>query len=80
MRKTLTAKDIEFETTVKIHIRENFTLSQHKLIMKAKNELQKTGMYRYVWTQNGTVLGEQIEKIRCDCNTDIVRLSAQTRS
>jgi len=82
-RKIITAIDIGFDCADKIHVGEHYTLSQHKLLIKARNELQKTGMYKFVWMQSGTVLarednGTQIHKIRCDA--DIVCLITTKKS
>ena len=75
--KGLTGRNIGINDTKIIHVGEHLTMTQHKLLSKAKEMLYRSGIYRHVWVQNDSILerranGDKVKKIKCVA--DIVRL------
>lgn len=80
IRKSIKGDVLGFATDIIIRIGDHLTSQKQMLLQKAKKELKSTGLYSYVWTQNGNVLIRKTSNSKiCKINNldDITRYRAQ---
>ena len=76
-KKKYNASEIGCTVTLHIYVGQHYTDKQRTLLQTARVELIESGIYKFLWIQNGTILvrGEGDSKIRkIKCEADILKL------
>lgn len=81
LNSKLIGKDIGLNSTDKIRIGNHLTSSIQRLFHITKNELVQSGIYKYAWIQNGSILirktsTSKILKVKCEA--DVGKLIVST--